>query len=399
MDRGTGAREARVQQHLREGGVPAEAAEPSETPGVDGVVGGLEQAAVAPAIAVGPEDRLVRPETLAPDPRRDPRVLLGAATVLALVAASEQAAACLEAGRDCSMRPEQFRSGAHVELGRRGNDHHEVAALLVPLEPFAGVMTQAAPEVTLGELGAGTFGVGHRDAGEGAHEQRFFGVVRGRAADEATAHDPREIAKDGERDRTVPAQRDEELKDAATIGQRAVEVEGRDGWRMGRAHVDVAMPVWRASGAPERPSPAENRCAPAALSPLAITSRPSRASLAAAASSSSPHCSIAESRSLRRHDCGKSASPDARHTADSSAVPGGTTRLTRPIARASSAPTARPVRMRSIARECPISRGSRTVPRSTSGTPNLRQKTPKTASAEATRRSHHNASSSPPATA
>src|SRR4051794_21260868 len=53
----------------------------------------------------------------------------------------------------------------------------------------------------------------------------------------------------------------------------------------------------------------------------------------------------------------------------------------------------------SSARLCPISRGSRTVPPSISGTPQRRQKTPKTASVAATRRSHHRASSSPPATA
>ena len=61
--------------------------------------------------------------------------------------------------------------------------------------------------------------------------------------------------------------------------------------------------------------------------------------------------------------------------------------------------TARPVRIMSIARLWPISRGRRTVPPSISGTPQRRQNTPKTASSSATRRSHHSASSSPPATA
>lgn len=55
--------------------------------------------------------------------------------------------------------------------------------------------------------------------------------------------------------------------------------------------------------------------------------------------------------------------------------------------------------MRSSARDSPISRGSRTVPPSTSGTPNRRQKTPITADRSTTRRSHHSANSSPPATA
>ena len=53
----------------------------------------------------------------------------------------------------------------------------------------------------------------------------------------------------------------------------------------------------------------------------------------------------------------------------------------------------------SIARLAPISRGSRTVPPSISGTPQRRQNTPSTASSSATRRSHHSASSRPPATA
>ena len=79
--------------------------------------------------------------------------------------------------------------------------------------------------------------------------------------------------------------------------------------------------------------------------------------------------------------------------------PCGTTRLTRPIASASSACTARPVRIMSSARLSPIRRGRRNVPPSISGTPQRRQKTPKTASASATRRSHQAASSRPPATA
>ena len=52
-----------------------------------------------------------------------------------------------------------------------------------------------------------------------------------------------------------------------------------------------------------------------------------------------------------------------------------------------------------MARPCPMMRGSRTVPRSHSGTPKRRQNTPKTASSAATRRSHQSASSMPPATA
>ena len=52
-----------------------------------------------------------------------------------------------------------------------------------------------------------------------------------------------------------------------------------------------------------------------------------------------------------------------------------------------------------MARPWPTMRGSRTVPRSHSGTPKRRQNTPKMASSAATRRSHQSASSIPPATA
>src|SRR5438105_4985310 len=52
-----------------------------------------------------------------------------------------------------------------------------------------------------------------------------------------------------------------------------------------------------------------------------------------------------------------------------------------------------------MAREAPIRRGRRTVPRSISGTPKRRQKTPNTAPSAATLRSHQQATSSPPATA
>src|SRR5205807_5158185 len=66
---------------------------------------------------------------------------------------------------------------------------------------------------------------------------------------------------------------------------------------------------------------------------------------------------------------------------------------------ASSPATGRPVRIRSRARPWPTRRGSRTVPRSINGTPNRLLNTPSVALRAATRRSHHNASSSPPATA
>ena len=77
-------------------------------------------------------------------------------------------------------------------------------------------------------------------------------------------------------------------------------------------------------------------------------------------------------------------------TAAARASPAGTARLASPMERASSASTARPVRMRSIALDTPIRRGSRTVPPSINGTPQRRQKTPNTAVSSATRRSHQN---------
>jgi len=56
---------------------------------------------------------------------------------------------------------------------------------------------------------------------------------------------------------------------------------------------------------------------------------------------------------------GSAASSLASCCAATSACPAGTRRLTRLIRATSAAVTARPVRMRSIARLCPISRGSR----------------------------------------
>ena len=112
-----------------------------------------------------------------------------------------------------------------------------------------------------------------------------------------------------------------------------------------------------------------------------------------------PSCSRRDARSSRRQVCGKAASCAASSCAAARARPGATTRLTSPICRASAASTERPVRTRSMARLVPISRGSRTVPPSISGTPQRRQYTPKTAVSSATRRSHQSASSRPPATA
>ena len=104
-------------------------------------------------------------------------------------------------------------------------------------------------------------------------------------------------------------------------------------------------------------------------------------------------------RSLRMQTCGNLAMSFANAIAASRAFPFGTRRFANPIRNASSPDTGRPVRTMSSALLWPIRRGSRTVPPSINGTPQRRQKTPNFASWAATRRSHHNDSSSPPATA
>ena len=70
-----------------------------------------------------------------------------------------------------------------------------------------------------------------------------------------------------------------------------------------------------------------------------------------------------------------------------------------PFAGASAASTGLPVRIMSMARLMPMSRGKRMVPPSMSGTPKRRQNTPNTAVSSITRMSHQQASSRPPATA
>src|SRR5215472_27632 len=157
--------------------------------------------------------------------------------------------------------------------------------------------------------------------------------------------------------------------------------------------------LYLSTRAPWRPTPEAKRRAPASVSPLSTVLMPRRNSFNTAASQPSPHCSIADNRSLRNAACGRRASSCASSFAAESAAPRSTRRLTSPMRSASSPEMPRPVRIRSIARLWPIRRGSRIVPRSISGTPNRRQYTPKTASRAATRRSHQSASSSPPATA
>ncbi len=107
--------------------------------------------------------------------------------------------------------------------------------------------------------------------------------------------------------------------------------------------------------------------------------------------------SIAARRSESIVSCGKAASPSAISSARSTCLPAGTTSFTNPHERASSASTTRPVRIISSARPIPIRRGIRWVPPSISGTPKRRSVKPSFAVSVAIRRSHHSASSSPPA--
>src|SRR3954452_21389282 len=102
-------------------------------------------------------------------------------------------------------------------------------------------------------------------------------------------------------------------------------------------------------------------------------------------------------RSLSIVGCGWEAIVSAISSARATWRPGSTTSLTRPISSASAARTSRPVSTRSSARPVPITRGSRCVPPSISGTPQRRSAQPSTAVSVAMRRSHQSASSRPPA--
>ena len=147
-------------------------------------------------------------------------------------------------------------------------------------------------------------------------------------------------------------------------------------------------------------SPCANLMAPSSDSPEASVTCACRSSMRMASSSGSPHCSYDERRSSRRQTRRERgqlvrelrAPRRARRPVRSGGWRDPCAALRRRSRRG-------PVRMRSSACEWPIKRGRRTVPPSTSGTPQRRQNTPNTASRAATRRSHHTASSSPPATA
>ena len=147
---------------------------------------------------------------------------------------------------------------------------------------------------------------------------------------------------------------------AALVGGRrhgpAVPAPGRHGAsrRGGRRR--------RRSG-PRRPASRRWRSWPGRGRPRCASPRPRRGPTARAPTAGRCAGTAAAGRRARRPARPPSAS----------APPDGLTRLTSPIRSASVPSTPRPVRIRSIARLWPISRGRRTVPRSTSGTPNRRQ--------------------------
>ena len=171
-----------------------------------------------------------------------------------------------------------------------------------------------------------------------------------------------------------PAQRGEEAEDAAPLGEGAVEVEGGHiGHRRCRPSavggVDgrpARARLRRRTGPRPRRRPARRGCrAPA-------WSRPPWRRRWTGPTGPGPTGGRCAGRSG-----GARPARGPRPRRVSRAVPSGTTLLTRPMASASSAPTSRPVRIRSRARPWPISRGSRTVPPSMRGTPKRRQNTPK----------------------
>src|SRR5580698_4802386 len=79
--------------HFGEPGEPAQAPERTQAPGVHAMVRRVEQAQIAPAVAVGPQHRLlaalVREQAARAEVADEPGVLLRAAAVLSLVAAGE----------------------------------------------------------------------------------------------------------------------------------------------------------------------------------------------------------------------------------------------------------------------------------------------------------------------
>ena len=94
---------------------------------------------------------------------------------------------------------------------------------------------------------------------------------------------------------------------------------------------------------------------------------------------------------------GRPPAPRRSRARGRGARPPATTSVTSPQPSASAASTTRPVRIISSARPMPTIRGSRCVPPSISGTPKRRSVNPSFAVSVATRRSHHSASSRPPA--
>src|SRR5699024_5739732 len=108
------------------------------------------------------------------------------------------------------------------------------------------------------------------------------------------------------------------------------------------------------------PKPALNRAAPAP--PARPTNgAPPAPSPRRASSKGRSRAAYVDARSVSRHSHGKFAISAANSCAACTARPGSVIRFTRPMARASSASTGRPVRIMSRARPRPTTRGNRTV--------------------------------------
>lgn len=141
------------------------------------------------------------------------------------------------------------------------------------------------------------------------------------------------------------------------------------------------------------------RVAPSAVSPWIIACIPSRNSLNRSRSSVGKVDSIRLLLSASIDNFGCTIIDLANVMAYSRTFSLEVSRFTSPQSYAYLPETALPVRIMSLARLSPMLLTNLTVPPSISGTPNLLQNTPKTASGCDTIISHQHASSSPPATA
>ena len=172
--------------HIGEPGELPEASQGAQQPGVDAMVGGAEQAQIAPTVAVGPQLRLVvassAQKAVGPEVDDQPGVLLRPPAVLALVVAGQEpAAADGEAGGQDAVDPEQLTGRAHVALRGGRDDDHVVPLALVPLQAQPGVLAEVAGQMALGERDGTLVHQLDGKAAEQAGEELLLGRV-GRGA-------------------------------------------------------------------------------------------------------------------------------------------------------------------------------------------------------------------------